>query len=561
MEMKIKIKHQNGSKAGQVEEFAAQLGTLKIGRSSECQIQYDPDNDTVVSREHAVIKVDGADPETFWIEDLNSRNGLFLNGKPVTGKAKIYAGDAVQAGKNGPIFIFDLDPRPASHIKKTQVVDIQPAKPTTQSSLQADSLTGSGSFVPPAAPVKEGIGKETFERRISQERAKRKHSTLYLVAALLIIVVAAGLFLWKKFEQDDRKRLAERQALSGALLNEIDEKTRPGSKTAAQISEENTNTVVFIEVAWKLIYTLTGEDLVHKYITVNGAPQAAFQKTSEGDIEPVIIPRTPNMAYDYVPIQGAGTASGFVISTDGFILTNRHVAANWYGSYKFREGTFPGVLVDENGQYIPGSVVTADMVPNWIPVNTYNINNENASKLIEGVNMYMDVTFAGNELRIPAKTVRISNKHDVAMIKIDLPKKLPVVECNDNYDVIKTGDEVVLLGYPGISPDQFSQIESLDYFVKNPQLVSVPVPTLSTGNIGRLIAGSTRTSSGNYISIGDSYQLTINTTSEGNSGGPLFDNQGKVIGLYNAQSDKISFAVPIKYGLELMGVDPVIESR
>jgi S1-C subfamily serine protease len=94
------------------------------------------------------------------------------------------------------------------------------------------------------------------------------------------------------------------------------------------------------------------------------------------------------------------------------------------------------------------------------------------------------------------------------------------------------------------------------------QLVTVPVPTLSQGNIGRLIKGSAVTESGNYYSIfGDSYQLTINSTGAGNSGGPLFDDQGAVIGIYNAGNTTISFAVPIRYGSELMGTTAVIDSK
>lgn len=56
---------------------------------------------------------------------------------------------------------------------------------------------------------------------------------------------------------------------------------------------------------------------------------------------------------------------------------------------------------------------------------------------------------------------------------------------------------------------------------------------------------------------GDTYQLTINSTGGGNSGGPMFDGTGKVIGIYFAgkQTDaQISFAVPIRFAMELLKV-------
>lgn len=574
MEIKIKIKHQTGSKAGQIEEFATTAGDLEIGRGNKCQIQYDPDIDDMVSREHASISVDNKDAETFWIEDYNSSNGLFVNKKKVSGKVKIYAGDSVQVGANGPTFLFDLDPRPESHIKKTQVVDIlPPPKPTTINSVITPGTTEPNKTggtkdgsVPP--PIKQGVGKETVQRMVLEERKKSKINILLVAAGILVLIIAGGVGIFKNMDGRDggtNKRIKELTDVLIDMKDTIDIKTRPGAKTPAQIASENSDKVVLIEVAWKLIYTPTGDDLVHRFMTINLGGQkrraGVFVRTQQG-IEPMLFTRSSNPKADFEPIRGAGTGSGFVVAPDGFILTNRHVGAGWLTSYSFPENTFPGILVDDEGNVVPNTHVTRSMVNSWVPAAAMNINNRNAFKVVDGSSTYIDITFARNDLRIPAKVVRISNKHDVAMLKVDIPMVMSTVELFNNYNEIKTGDVVTVMGYPAVSPDQYAQIESHDYFNANPQIVSIPVPTLSQGNIGRLIKGSSQTSSGNYYSsFGDSYQLTINSTGGGNSGGPLFDDQGRVIGIFSAGNPTVTFAVPIKYGIELMGTESVIDSR
>jgi S1-C subfamily serine protease len=61
--------------------------------------------------------------------------------------------------------------------------------------------------------------------------------------------------------------------------------------------------------------------------------------------------------------------------------------------------------------------------------------------------------------------------------------------------------------------------------------------------------------------MGDVYQLEVQGAGPGSSGSPVFDGQGRVIGIYTYGKStihtRLSFAVPIRYGMELMGVTPV----
>ena len=65
---------------------------ITIGRDSSCQIRL---NDSTVSRHHARITLNG---DTLTIEDLDSNNGTFLNGLPVTTN-RLRVDDIVTLGK------------------------------------------------------------------------------------------------------------------------------------------------------------------------------------------------------------------------------------------------------------------------------------------------------------------------------------------------------------------------------------------------------------------------------------------------------------------------------
>jgi ABC transport system ATP-binding/permease protein len=67
---------------------------ITIGRNTDCDIILDSET---VSRYHATIRVSG--DGTYSIKDLGSRNGIFINGKKVTGISKISLTDKIFIGR------------------------------------------------------------------------------------------------------------------------------------------------------------------------------------------------------------------------------------------------------------------------------------------------------------------------------------------------------------------------------------------------------------------------------------------------------------------------------
>jgi predicted component of type VI protein secretion system len=67
-------------------------GQFAVGRSAACQLSLD---DPLVSRRHALLTV-GTDRVT--VEDLQSRNGVVVNGERITGRVEIHPGDRIVIG-------------------------------------------------------------------------------------------------------------------------------------------------------------------------------------------------------------------------------------------------------------------------------------------------------------------------------------------------------------------------------------------------------------------------------------------------------------------------------
>src|SRR5215813_12999018 len=97
--MKIILTHIQGSLAGGKTEFDGPM--VRVGRDPrDCDLIFDSANEPGVSRLHAEISLsDGI----FYLEDLNSRNGTFLDARPVKGKVELQQGSIIQFGVEGPI--------------------------------------------------------------------------------------------------------------------------------------------------------------------------------------------------------------------------------------------------------------------------------------------------------------------------------------------------------------------------------------------------------------------------------------------------------------------------
>ncbi len=67
-------------------------GEFAVGRNASCQLSLD---DPLVSRRHAILEVQG---DAVIIEDLQSRNGVLVNGRRIDGRVRLAVGDKILIG-------------------------------------------------------------------------------------------------------------------------------------------------------------------------------------------------------------------------------------------------------------------------------------------------------------------------------------------------------------------------------------------------------------------------------------------------------------------------------
>ena len=576
---RIVLKHLSGSKANEVEEFPLKhFAELLIGRDPAATVKYHPEQDDLVGRQHARLNRDPSNPDRFQLTDLDSRNGTFLNKHRVYGTTRIAPGDIVQLGPAGPEFEFQVEPPPQPPpTRLAEDVSRPSAAPPLPPPTRAIPDGPPPARSQPAGPPRQTVGKATVERMIAHSTSEAKRSSAGVAIAILaILVIGVGAYLY----------LGGWESISGSIA---DERFGPGETT---IAADNSAAVVLVEVSWKLFDIDTGRQLYHWYVNnpvyrqYDRFPGIAFRQIvplyvrfPDNRIEPALF--AGDQAGRNYPVGARGSGSGFVASPEGFILTSRHIAASWEEKFTaWPAQAAPGlvaVLVRRRTDYLwQGWEELVTPPADWTPSRTrfkaaqvMNLTQiripetSGPTRSVEGRHDYLDVTFAKTSLRIPASLTRVSQRHDVAMIKISAPGELPTVKFPTDGVEAKPGERAIVMGYPNVSPGTFSVATVATGLRSQGQMQEVPDPTVSVGNIGRVLhtqaaAGSTDEL---YSLCGECYQLTINTAGLGNSGGPVLDDQGRVVGILNAvvSSDvTVSLAVPIRFGLELMGIRRVL---
>jgi DNA-binding response OmpR family regulator/S1-C subfamily serine protease len=288
-----------------------------------------------------------------------------------------------------------------------------------------------------------------------------------------------------------------------AVQNRL-QKLETEGKVAQTIIQSYEPSVCLIHVVVAFRNHITGMRLHYAEMTSSGEP------SRDKDNNPLL---SFTGSGPEVHLDAFGT--GFLASASGQILTNHHVAEPWWQNDDLTEMVDQGLepVVAEMTAYFPG-------VTHGIAINTE----------------------------------KISSAADVAVVKADISQLgITQIALADGRRSAVSGGPVVLLGYPTaldaiLARAGTATLQSIATASKgDPKLVMEELahrhlirPVTTQGHIGDVLP--------------DKIVYDAQTTS-GGSGGPLFNNEGKVIGINFAMVREFggsNFAIPVGYGKSLL---------
>ena len=215
--------------------------------------------------------------------------------------------------------------------------------------------------------------------------------------------------------------------------------------------------------------------------------------------------------------QGAWAGTGWAVGTPGedvkYIITNGHVVEQAYAwpkgmddpfDYEAKNGiSFEKALKEKTGKTLSELKMKAE-------IRVYFSQSSNDYSIPEVV------YFSG------------PSEKDIAILKLEEPTNKRIALLIKDSDKVNVGDEATALGFPGVS-DNVQDPETINHGVED--------VTVTKGIVSKRVKPNGR----DY----DSFQMDA-SINHGNSGGPLVDSNGYVIGmntLGNAKDSNMNYAI------------------
>jgi FHA domain len=522
-----------------------------LGRDPSCQVSLDPQRDSIAGIFHARIERDPNSPSGLIVIDMDSRNGIYVDGVRVRGQAILPPNSSLVLGKRnneaGPEFLVTLGEAPWRSAPMPVAGEVESRPSTEPYRYQPRGVPAAPEpvavpFQP--TPPKYGSAK-WWEEKLPGVPSMRQANTAGIpglpkninvresnlrwtgpmVGVLCVLSVLGVLWVWGR---------------------------GPSTWTSQTIEQTYGDSLLAAEVSWKLVDTASGAQLYHWRTPLpfkSGDPRraifqgkdraSAFIRMPDGSVEPVL--RLGPGPRGNEPAGGKTGGSAVAVHSGGFVLTDRRCAVPWTLPYEWPPDSFPGILIDPQTKQV--DVIDRLNRP-WMPLQARVVltGEPTVESLAAGALSPAQIVVDGRidlyRVRprgsanwfqaIPAST---SDGSEMAVAKVQGSGPLAEVKIPEADPLLGLGQRVFVLGY--VDSQQDLQPKSLEF---------------------QVLKGETSSSSGS-----DEFALLAGTLSSINqTGSAVFDSKGRLAGLLRvvprngANQGEI---VPIRQGRELVRSD------
>jgi serine protease Do len=549
---RILIRHLAGSKANRIEQFQLDgANELIIGRGPAANVMFDAELDDTVSRRHAIIKIMRNDRLSFRIADLGSSNGVRVNGRTVQAEQDLLPDDIVELSPGGPAFRIAVEP---------ESLCFADAAPTLHTSI----------------PDQNELDRKLIERQAppaqNPEEAKPglRYPRLVLITAVAVTTLGAGALSYRRVMYHAGSWTAPRSqvpapesATGQAIVSRPSIPTPAGAPkatpslpspsptvAAVETAKAASAAIVYLEARWRLYDKFTGKPVFQKIVTRKGQRLPCFVELGDDRIVPWLT--TEDEEHTNRPVGGIIRGTGFIVSNRGSIITSRRMAAGW--TVRYRGEITPGGqglvfrITNDPAREPPGTLIDltapddAARLTDWTPGeggflfrSRYPAQLGTPKDDLEGRNDILDVQLPFSHVGTQAHVVRASADADVAELKIDVDRQLPVIALSNELDP-RVGERITTLGYASsldASLDQAATIDMTEVAGLEGRLPSPPEVASAEGTIiGVERSAAAPDADGNTANgpPGDIYQLSVKDAHLAD-GAPVLDDSGRALGV------------------------------
>lgn len=194
----LTVRVRSGARMGEVLRFKGPRVT--VGRHPQADLRFGPNTDLEVSTFHAAF---AEDAEGWFVRDLGSRNGTWVDGERVEGDRRIRGGETIQFGTGGP---------------------------SCRLSLGKGGVDEAPEVEPPAPETREKVdGHESFTSIVRREVSRRTHRLSLLSALAVLVLLGAVTFVVLR----SRSRMAEWESQRQVLRERLDSALRQADSASS----------------------------------------------------------------------------------------------------------------------------------------------------------------------------------------------------------------------------------------------------------------------------------------------------------------------------------------